>query len=82
MSNEFSLLKHLERTKESSKNEPQLPKGIKYQEYIIETDKGKTTVYIPLRECDGFENSLENSAKHIDRDDLRGLLRKHRGILV
>ena len=78
MSSKFSLLKHLERSEEEKG--PLLPKGIKYREYIVETNEGEVTVYIPLRECQAFESKLIDSAKYVDKEDLRSLLRKHRGI--
>jgi hypothetical protein len=52
---------------------------IKYQEYILEVDSKECSVYIPLRECDNFEYSM-NHLSSIKENDLIKLMREFRGI--
>lgn len=73
----FSLLKTLNEHRVEEKTT--LPKGINYQEYVIEVDKQEVTVFIPLRECKSFEETLYD-VERIDEDNLRDILRRHRGI--
>jgi len=51
----------------------------KYQEYIIEVESKECSVYIPLRECENFENVISEETS-IDEDQLRRLMREFRGI--
>lgn len=50
-----------------------------YQEYIIEVESKECSVYIPLRECENFENVI-NSKTFIDNGQLTKLMREFRGI--
>jgi hypothetical protein len=52
---------------------------VKYQEYLIEIDSKECSVYIPIRECESFENVLEHST-NISAFQLKKLLREFRGI--
>ena len=81
MGNKFSLIQQLD-TKFSSVGDqkPDLPEGIKYQEYTIECEGKDINVLIPLRECEAFETTLEKQYKYLDRESLRLLLRNHRGL--
>lgn len=77
MKEPYSLLKALSRKRVEEK--ALLPKGIAYQEYIVEVGGQEKKVFVPLRECDAFENSL-SKIEELDEDELRNILRKHRGI--
>lgn len=79
MSN-FSLIQQLEAKTVSEETKPELPKGIKYQEYTIECEGKDVDILIPLREVDAFEATLMEHDKYIDRENLRLILRKHRGL--
>lgn len=52
---------------------------IKYQEYIIEVENEETSVYIPIRESENFENVIE-SLDHISIIEIKKLMREFRGI--
>ena len=77
MKNKFSLLSTLNNS--NKPKESMLPKGHKYQEYIITVEGQEKTVFIPLRESETFEQLLSNT-KEITITQLREILRKHRGI--
>lgn len=72
----YTLLKNLET--ESSK-----PKGtgITYQRYDLPVEDKERGILIPVRECEQFENSLEDF-EELTEKDLKLLLRKHRGLRV
>jgi len=53
--------------------------GIKYQEYDVLVDGSETKVYIPLRESDNFESEV-SGYQRLTHTDLRGILRKFRGV--
>lgn len=78
MNQKFSLLKTLGEEEQADEKTP-LPKGINYQEYIIDVQGQELSVFIPLREYVAFEQSLSD-IESLDRDALRDILRKHRGI--
>lgn len=82
MSNNFSLLQQLSEEHQNPKEVSPFPPGVDYQEYLIEIDKKEKSVFIPLRECTAFEQTLSTLPKYPDREDLRTVLRKHRGIVV
>ena len=77
---EFSLLQQLEDEKHGIRQEDPFAPGTQYQEYTVEAEKQEYKIYIPLRECEAFEQALSTQAKYLDREDLRRLLRKYRGI--
>lgn len=52
---------------------------IKYQEYIIEVANEETSVYIPIRESENFENVIE-SLDYISINEIKKLMREFRGI--
>lgn len=72
----YDLLKNLGETASKPKGT-----GITYQQYIIPVDDKDTGVLIPVRECENFEASLEDF-EELKLQDLKGLLRKHRGLRV
>ncbi len=74
----FSLIKQLQNP--TSVEKPLLPRGIQYQEYVIEPKDGNMTVFIPLREAAAFEEAIQEHAI-LFRSDVRTLLRTHRGII-
>lgn len=53
--------------------------NIKYQEYDLLVEGKVQTVLIPVRECDLFEETLEDF-ETINKVQLRKILFKHRGI--
>lgn len=74
----FSLIKQLQNP--ATEEKPLLPRGIKYQEYVVEPQEGDMTVFIPLRETEAFETAIKEQAVLL-RSDVRRLLRAHRGII-
>ena len=78
MMSDFPLIKLLHNPPEAKKS--LLPEGIKYQRYEIVPKEGTMTVYIPMRECEAFEEALMEY-KVLLRSDVRSLLRTHRGII-
>jgi len=74
----FSLIKQLQNP--ATEEKPLLPRGIKYQEYVVEPQEGDMTVFIPLRETEAFEAAIKEQAVLL-RSDVRRLLRAHRGII-
>jgi len=79
MIKKYSLIKTLNESPEETKKDP-FPKGIEYQEYTIEIKGKPQQIFIPLKECTLFEEHVAHINKTLDADDLRKLLRKHRGI--
>ncbi len=79
MTKKFSLIKTLNESPKEVKKDP-FPKGIAYQEYTIEVKGKPQQIFIPLKECAIFEEHVTHINKTLDEDDLRDLLRKHRGI--
>ncbi len=77
MSTRFSLLHRLqnEEVASSSADKP----IISYQEYVVEVSGTNTTVLIPTRECELFEQSIEKF-EELDKEILQQLLRTHRGV--
>jgi hypothetical protein len=75
---EYSLIKQLQNP--ATEEKPLLPRGIKYQEYVVEPQEGDMTVFIPLRETEAFEAAIKEEAVLL-RSDVRRLLRAHRGII-
>lgn len=73
---QYSLLKNLEAEATKPKGT-----GITYQRYTLPIGNKEKDVLIPVRECDNFESSLEDFEELTERD-LKGLLRKHRGLRV
>jgi len=74
----FPLIKELQNPKERVPLAP----GVQYQEWSVEV-KGHTDpvkVHIPIREKDGFADSLVKHRNHLDDDALKLILREHRGI--
>lgn len=80
MGKNFSLLQQLNEKHDKVTEESPFPPGIKYQEYTLEIDGNDVQVFIPLRECEAFEETLSTQSKYLDGDTLRDVLRKHRGI--
>lgn len=84
MSDKFSLLSEytdIGKAKKSSailKVEAAVHK-VKYQEYLIEVESKECSIYIPIRECENFEQVLEHTT-NIDTYQLLKLLREFRGI--
>lgn len=54
--------------------------SITYQQYEIEIGKNTLIACVPLRECENFENALDN-ADELTQDALRDLLRGVRGYI-
>ena len=79
MNTKFSLIEKLNQRQVEKPKEDPFPPGIEYQEYIVEVKGVEQAVFIPLKECDKFEKSLIKTPS-LDDDDLRVILRKHRGI--
>ena len=79
MNSKFSLIEKLNSKQVEKPKRNPFPPGIEYQEYILEIKGVEQTVFIPLKECDEFEKSLTHKSS-LDDDDLRDLLRQHRGI--
>lgn len=79
MNQKFSLIEKLNNPNLDRKEETPFPPGIEYQEYILEVKGREQAVFIPSKECSLFEKSLINRTS-LDEDDLRDILRKHRGI--
>lgn len=75
---EFSLIKQLQNP--ATEEKPLLPRGIEYQEYVVEPREGSMTVFVPLRETEAFEEAIKGHAVLL-RSDVRDLLRTHRGII-
>ncbi len=75
---EYSLIKQLQNP--ATEEKPLLPRGVKYQEYVVEPQEGDMTVFIPLRETEAFEAAIKEEAVLL-RSDVRRLLRAHRGII-
>lgn len=73
----FTLLETLSSPKKEKKD--LLPKGIKYQEYIVEVNNTKEKVFVPLRESGNFEKTL-SEVNLDDQESLQEVLRKHRCI--
>lgn len=82
MGTNFSLLQQLEKNKHSSTKTSPFPKGVEYQEYVLEVEGQDQTIFIPLKETIAFETALSLQTKYISTDDLREILRTHRGIKV
>lgn len=80
MNKNLFLIQQLNKQRESKK-EDLLPSGINYQEYILEVEKQELLVLIPFNESNNFENTL-NQINILDKDYLREILRKHRGIQI
>ncbi len=80
MGTKFSLLKQLDEAHNNPDEKSPFPKGIEYQEYLLEVEGRDQPVFIPLRECAAFEASLSSQTKYLTSDDMREILRKHRGI--
>lgn len=81
MTKKFSFLEQLNNTKaelNGIKN-TQPAFTIKYQEYEIVVEGKAQTVFIPVRETELFEKTLEKY-EQIGKHDLREILRMHRGI--
>ena len=74
----YSLIKQLQNP--ATEEKPRLPRGIQYQEYVVEPKEGNMTVFIPLRETEAFEEGIKECAVLL-RSDVRRLLRTHRGII-
>lgn len=72
----YNLLKNLDSNKPKSTGT-----GITYQQYILPVNKKDTGILIPVRECEKFESSLEEF-EVLNEKELKGLLRKHRGLRV
>ena len=80
MGKNFSLLQQLNEEEHRIVEENPFPPGVDYQEYTLEVSGEESTVFIPLRECDAFEETLSTQTKYLDDEELRRILRKHRGI--
>ena len=80
MGKEFSLLQQLTNERDKIVEKSPFPPGVKYQEYTLEVDRQEKTVFIPLRECEAFEQTLSTQTKYLDGETLREILRMHRGI--
>jgi len=57
-----------------------LPRGIKYQEYELPYLSESITVFVPLKESEAFETEVSKIERELDRDTLKRLLHKFRGI--
>lgn len=79
MGKKFSLLQRLNESN-PPKEASLLPSGVEYQEYLLEVESKDQTIFIPLKECDAFEAAISRQPKYLTRDDLRDILRNHRGI--
>jgi hypothetical protein len=75
---EYSLIKQLQNPPTEEK--PRLPRGLDYQEYVVEPQEGNMTVFIPIRETEAFEEAIKEHTVLL-RSDVRRLLRAHRGII-
>lgn len=80
MGKEFSLLQQLSQEQNTIKEKNPFPPGVSYQEYVLEINGRDIEVFIPLRECETFEEDLSTQTKYLDDDELRKILRKYRGI--
>lgn len=80
MGKKFSLLQQLDEAQTIPVKQSPFPKGVEYQEYELDVEGNDQTVFIPLKECDAFEAALSQQTKYLSRDDLRDILRNHRGI--
>jgi len=79
MKSNFSLIEQLNKPEIVKEDKNPYIHGIAYDTYEILVNGISQEVYIPLKECDLFEESLINKTT-LDEEDLRALLRKHRGI--
>lgn len=79
MSN-FSFLNSLRDQAVNGPAKPKLTNGIKYEQYDVNIHNGDVkTVYIPLREAELFEDSL-NSLVVVTEVSVQKLLRIHNGV--
>ena len=74
----YSLIKQLQSGPIEEKS--LLPKGIEYQEQVVQPKEGSMTVFIPIREAEAFQTAINDIAV-LMRADVRTLLRNHRGII-
>jgi len=81
MDNKFSLLEELNETKDKKAEvNDTFPHGIAYQEYTLKVAGNDQKVFIPLKECDAFENTLRQMTNNPNKNELMELMRKHRGL--
>ncbi len=57
-----------------------LPRGIKYQEYELPYLNESITIFVPLKESERFEAEVSKIEQELNRDTLKRLLHKFRGI--
>ena len=73
----FALLEEFQNPNRDDKTP--LPRGIKYQGYEVSLYGEPVTVFIPLKEAAAFEQAMPDQDT-LNRDQLKRLLRKFRGI--
>ena len=79
MKSNFTLIEKLNTPDIIKEDKNPYMHGITYDTYEILVNGKQEEVLIPLKESDNFEKSLMN-VNSLDENDLRKLLREHRGI--
>ncbi len=73
----FKLIHELQHNKPIVVEQQSNP--IKYQQYDLQLGTQTQRVWIPIRECEAFEQTLVN-IDDITIDTLQNVLRRHRGV--